>query len=74
MAAPDLCGHFYLNPDVSLLMVENMIGTCWKVGLGPFFLLMIGVLFLVWLYLQPGIEESPLHLPLVADFGVTVIF
>jgi len=74
MAAPDLGSHLYLNPIIALLMIKSLINTLSKVGLGPFFFLMIGVIFLAWLYPQLGIEESPLHLPLIAGYGVSVIF
>jgi sodium/bile acid cotransporter 7 len=55
-------------------MIKGLIHTLSKVGLGPFFFLMIGVIFLAWLYPPIGIEQSQLHLPSIAGAGVSVIF
>jgi sodium/bile acid cotransporter 7 len=55
-------------------MIKGLGDTLSKVGLGPFFFLMIGAIFLAWLYPPLGIEESPLHLPAIAGYGVSVIF
>jgi sodium/bile acid cotransporter 7 len=55
-------------------MIKPLVNTLSKVGLNPFFFLMIGVIFLAWLNPQPGINESPLHLPVIAGYGVSVIF
>jgi len=55
-------------------MIKSLINTLSKVGLGPFFFLMIGVIFLAWIYPPVGIEESPLQLPTIAGYGVSVIF
>jgi sodium/bile acid cotransporter 7 len=74
MAAPFRCSHIYLKPDLGLLMIKRLIDTLSKVGLGPFFFLMIGAIFLAWLHPAFGVAESPLHLPAVAGYGVSVIF
>ncbi|HZK94084.1 MAG TPA: bile acid:sodium symporter family protein [Prolixibacteraceae bacterium] len=74
MAAQFPCSHFYLNLIFALLMIKRLVDTLSKIGLGPFFFLMIGVIFLAWLYPPVGIEESPLHLPAIAGYGVSVIF
>jgi len=55
-------------------MIKNLAALLSKVGLGPFFFLMIGSIFLAWLYPPAGIAESPLHLPVIASYGVSVIF
>ena len=55
-------------------MIKPLVNILSKVGLGPFFFLMIGVIFLAWLHPSFGIAESPLHLPAIAGYGVSVIF
>ncbi len=55
-------------------MIKQLANTFSKVGLNAFFFLMIGVIFLAWLYPPVGIAESPIHLPAIAGFGVSVIF
>jgi sodium/bile acid cotransporter 7 len=55
-------------------MIKQLINTLSRVGLNAFFFLLIGVIFLAWLYPPVGIAESPLHLPAIAGFGVSVIF
>jgi sodium/bile acid cotransporter 7 len=55
-------------------MVSRLINTLSKVGLNAFFFLMIGAIFLAWLHPSFGIAESSLHLPLLAGYGVSVIF
>jgi sodium/bile acid cotransporter 7 len=74
MAARKWCSHFIIIPIFKLFMIKRLIDTLSKVGLGPFFFLMIGVIFLAWVYPPVGIEESPLHLPSIAGYGVSVIF
>ena len=74
MAAQFWCSHFYINMNPVWLMIKSLINTLSKVGLGSFFFLMIGVIFLAWIYPPVGIEESPLHLPTIAGYGVSVIF
>lgn len=55
-------------------MIKRLINTSSKVGLNPFFFLMIGAIFLAWIHPSSGISESPLHLPAIAGYGVSVIF
>lgn len=55
-------------------MLKQLVNLFSKVGLNAFFFLMIGAIFLAWLYPSPGIAESPLHLPAIAGIGVSVIF
>lgn len=55
-------------------MMKNPFIALSKIGLSPFFFLMIGVIFLAWIYPQPGTSESWLHLPAIAGYGVSVIF
>ncbi len=55
-------------------MIKQLTISFSKVGLNAFFFLMIGAIFLAWLYPSAGIAESPLHLPVIAGFGVSVIF
>jgi len=55
-------------------MIKNLINTLSRVGLNAFFFLMIAAIFLAWLYPFPGTAESPLHLPAIAGFGVSLIF
>jgi sodium/bile acid cotransporter 7 len=55
-------------------MINRLENTLSKVGLNPFFVLMIGAIFFAWLYPQPGTAESSLHLPAIAGYGVSVIF
>jgi len=74
MAARKWCSHFIIIPIFKLFMIKRLVDILSKVGLGPFFFLMIGVIFLAWIYPPVGIEESPLHLPLIAGYGVSVIF
>jgi len=74
MAARKWCSHFIIIPIFKLFMIKRLVDILSKVGLGPFFFLMIGVIFLAWIYPPVGIEESPLHLPTIAGYGVSVIF
>jgi sodium/bile acid cotransporter 7 len=57
-----------------MFMLKQLVNLFSKVGLNAFFFLMIGAIFLAWLYPSPGIAESPLHLPAIAGIGVSVIF
>jgi sodium/bile acid cotransporter 7 len=54
--------------------LHKLTGTLSKVGLNGFFFLLIGVIFLAWLFPSIGTEESPLQLPKIAEYGVTLIF
>jgi len=45
-----------------------------KVGLNGFFFLLIGTIFLAWLVPSWGIEQNPMHLPKIAEYGVSLIF
>ena len=58
----------------SLNMIKQLENIFSKVGLNAFFFLMIGAIFLAWLYPTVGIAESAFHLPAIAGFGVSVIF
>jgi len=55
-------------------MIKRLINTLSKVGLNAFFFLMIGAIFLAWLHPSFGVAESPLRLPAIAGYGVSVIF
>lgn len=55
-------------------MIKRFEATISKVGLSPFFFLMISAIFLAWLFPGVGIAQSPLHLPAIAGYGVSVIF
>ena len=58
----------------SFSMIKLLVNTFSKVGLNAFFFLMIGAILLAWLYPPAGISENPFHLPVIAGFGVSVIF
>jgi solute carrier family 10 (sodium/bile acid cotransporter), member 7 len=45
-----------------------------KIGLNGFFFLLIGTIFLAWLIPSIGTDRSPLQLPKIAEYGVTLIF
>jgi solute carrier family 10 (sodium/bile acid cotransporter), member 7 len=45
-----------------------------KVGLNGFFFLLIGTIVLAWLVPSWGIEQNPMHLPEIAEYGVSLIF
>ena len=55
-------------------MINLLIKTISKAGLNPFFFLMLGAIFFAWIHPSFGIAESPLHLPTIAGYGVSVIF
>jgi len=55
-------------------MLKGLVNILSKVRLNPFFILMIGAIFLAWLYPPSGTAESSLHLPVIAGYGVSVIF
>ncbi len=74
MAALKWCSHFYENRFPLQSMIKQLTHTLSKVGLNTFFFLMIGAIFLAWLYPPIGVAGSPLHLPAIAGFGVSVIF
>jgi len=74
MAAPKLCSLFFANPNFLPFMMKRVVTTLSKIGLSPFFFLMIGAIFLAWLYPPAGTRESLLHLPAIAGYGVSVIF
>lgn len=55
-------------------MIKKLTEAFSKVGLNLFFFLMIGAIFLARLVPTLGIASSPLHLPVIAGFGVSAIF
>jgi solute carrier family 10 (sodium/bile acid cotransporter), member 7 len=55
-------------------MTNKFLSTLSKVGLNGFFFLLIGTIILAWLVPSWGVEESPLHLPKIAEYGVSLIF
>jgi sodium/bile acid cotransporter 7 len=55
-------------------MTKGLFKILSKVGLNAFFFLMIGTIFIAWLFPPLGVAESPLHLPAIAGYGVSVIF
>jgi sodium/bile acid cotransporter 7 len=55
-------------------MTKGLFKILSKVGLNAFFFLMIGTIFIAWLFPPLGVAESPLHLPTIAGYGVSVIF
>jgi solute carrier family 10 (sodium/bile acid cotransporter), member 7 len=55
-------------------MISKLLNTLSKAGLNGFFFLLIGTIILAWLVPSWGVEESPLHLPKIAEYGVSLIF
>ncbi len=55
-------------------MINKFLSTLSKVGLNGFFFLLIAVIFLAWLVPSWGLEQHPLHLPKIAEYGVSLIF
>ncbi|MEI6677453.1 MAG: bile acid:sodium symporter family protein [Mariniphaga sp.] len=55
-------------------MTQGLFKILSKVGLNAFFFLMIGTIFIAWLFPPLGVAESQLHLPSIAGYGVSVIF
>ena len=55
-------------------MINKFLSTLSKAGLNGFFFLLIGTIILAWLVPSWGVEESPLHLPRIAEYGVSLIF
>lgn len=51
-----------------------MIQLLAKVGINGFFFCLIGMIGLAYLFPSFGTEQSPLHLPQIAEYGVSVIF
>lgn len=45
-----------------------------KIGVSLFFVLLLSAIFLAWLYPSVGGSENPLHLPIIATYGVSLIF
>ncbi len=56
------------------MMFSKFITTLSKAGLNGFFFLLIGTIFLAWLFPSIGTDQSPLQLPKIAEYGVTLIF
>lgn len=55
-------------------MIHKFFSTLSKVGLNGFFFLLIGTIILAWLVPSWGIEQNPMHLPKIAEYGVSLIF
>lgn len=55
-------------------MINKFLGTLSKVGLNGFFFLLIGTIVLAWFVPSWGIEQNPMHLPKIAEYGVSLIF
>jgi sodium/bile acid cotransporter 7 len=55
-------------------MISKFLNTLSKVGLNGFFFLLIGTILLAWIVPSIGTDQSPLHLPKIAEYGVTLIF
>jgi solute carrier family 10 (sodium/bile acid cotransporter), member 7 len=55
-------------------MINKFLSTLSKVGLNGFFFLLIGTIVLAWLVPSWGIEQNPMHLPKIAEYGVSLIF
>jgi sodium/bile acid cotransporter 7 len=55
-------------------MINKFLSTLSKVGLNGFFFLLIATIVLAWMVPSWGVEESPLHLPKIAEYGVSLIF
>ncbi len=55
-------------------MVSKFFTTLSKVGINGFFFLLIGVIVLAWFFPFYGTGESNLHLPEIAEYGVSLIF
>lgn len=56
------------------MTITKLTGTLSKVGLNGFFFLLIGTIFLAWLFPSAGTDQSSLHLPKIAEYGVSLIF
>ena len=55
-------------------MINKFLNTISRAGLNGFFFLLIGTIFLAWLVPSWGLKENPLHLPQIAEYGVSLIF
>lgn len=55
-------------------MISKFLNTLSKVGLNGFFFLLIGTILLAWIVPSIGTDQSPLQLPKIAEYGVTLIF
>lgn len=51
-----------------------MIQLLAKVGINGFFFALLGMIALAYFFPSFGTEQSPLHLPAIAEYGVSVIF
>ena len=55
-------------------MINKFPGIFIKTGLNGFFFLLTGTIALAWIFPSWGVKESPLHLPKIAEYGVSLIF
>ena len=55
-------------------MKNKFLSTLSRVGLNGFFFLLIGTIILAWLVPSWGIEQNPMHLHKIAEYGVSLIF
>lgn len=55
-------------------MINKFLNTLSKAGLNGFFFLLIATIVLAWVVPSWGVSESPLHLPKIAEYGVSLIF
>lgn len=55
-------------------MISSFFKTLSKVGFNTFFFLMAGAIFMAWLQPSFGVAESVLHLPVIAGYGVSLVF
>lgn len=51
-----------------------MIQLLAKVGINGFFFCLLAMIGLAYVFPSLGLEQSPLHLPQIAEYGVSVIF
>jgi solute carrier family 10 (sodium/bile acid cotransporter), member 7 len=55
-------------------MINKFLNILSRVGLNGFFFLLIAVIVLAWIVPSWGLEENPMHLPKIAEYGVSLIF
>jgi sodium/bile acid cotransporter 7 len=55
-------------------MINKFLNILSRVGLNGFFFLLIAVIIFAGIVPSWGLEESPLHLPRIAEYGVSLIF
>jgi solute carrier family 10 (sodium/bile acid cotransporter), member 7 len=54
--------------------MRKILDTAKKAGLDGFMLALLTMILLAWLWPQPGMKDSPLHLATVSTYAVSVVF